>query len=126
MDESPQLNISIDPNQIKELVSEAILAQLSSDQRTSIIGQAVKSLVTETRGDYGRTIPSPLSVAFSNAVAQSAQKIAAELVEEDPEFKEAVRNAVKDAMSAAMKDSYKLTEAVTETVVKVILDGARY
>ena len=53
MSESPQLNISIDLDQIKSLVSEAVLAQLDSEKPTNIIRQAIDALQVRPKARYG-------------------------------------------------------------------------
>jgi hypothetical protein len=79
------MDIKFDDAQLKTLVAEGILANLTGDQRESIISQALAVLLEPTKGNYGAAGPSPLQSAFTAAVSRLSLQLATEMVDENPE-----------------------------------------
>lgn len=77
-------SITIDSEAVRAIVSKAIVDQLGEDQRQAVIAQAVEALLDEPKDHYGKTItPSPLALAFKDAVRQIAHDVVREYLAED-------------------------------------------
>lgn len=112
------MQLSLDDDTIRGLVSEGIIAQLSGEQREKIIGEALSSILKPGPSSYGRTEPSPLQLAFNMAVNNVAQRIAVELIEEDPEL----RTRIKAQVLAGVENL--LTNDSLKWALSNVLDAA--
>lgn len=100
-------NIQIDTEAIQTIAQKAILEGLGQDQRDLIIQQAVEGLLARPknqnswRGDHD---PSPLQIAFNNAVSSVAMQIAREVVAEDERVKERIRELMGEVIAELLGD----------------------
>jgi hypothetical protein len=94
------MGLVIETDQVKELVSAAIMQGITTDQRNILIKSAIEYLITPPKKEnfYGRDPVSPLQEAFNNGIYTAAQVIAREVVASDPAVQEKIRALLNDAL----------------------------
>lgn len=115
------MNITLDNDQVRTLVQEGIIAQLTGEQREAIISQALAALLTKPRDNYGRESVSPLQSAFNTAVQRVSERLATELIEENPEVRSRIKEQLIGGVELALKD-YRVKSAITDTITKALDD----
>lgn len=75
---------------LKQAISEAILSQIDGDARETLIREAIQNLLKPDRDQYGRETPNGtvLQQAFARGVRGLAEKVVADLIENDPKVRE--------------------------------------
>lgn len=97
------MNIQINPDDVKALVSEAILKTLDDEKRATLIKDAIAHLLTPpTGGGYGYDKTTPLQSAFRVAVEHTARRLCLEMLEQDEGLKGQIRALLTEAMEKAM------------------------
>jgi len=123
-----EFKLNIDEKQIKDLVAEGLLAQLTEELRADILKQAVAYLLTPPTGDrynvYGSR-ETPLQAAFNQAANAAVRDIVTEMTLEDGEFQQKIRNAVGETVLAATRDEWDLQEAVAQGVGQALMQAWR-
>lgn len=101
------LQIKMDDDAMKAVVSRAILDQLDSAKRDQILEQAVTTLLTARKDPTGWSAKetTPLQQAFDQAVRSVAMDAVTETLNANPQFKERIRSLVADALAAVMDES---------------------
>lgn len=118
--------IEIKDEDMKRLFSEAILAHISATGRDTLIKEAIRYLLTEQERqgpNYSKIKFTPLSEAFSNAVACEARQIIKEHIEQDPQIKEAIATVVQAAVLKMLADP-TLVESITTMITQLFAKAA--
>lgn len=114
--------MKLDLGDMEAVVSAQVLASISDEVREKILSDAVKMLITaqQRKDRYDRPIetPSMIHEAFNAAVRGLAQKIAVELIEENPEVERRVREAAGEAIIVWMEDDGNLMGSLAEAIVE--------
>ena len=114
------INLKLDEEGLKKLAAEAILAQLTTEEKASILQQAVQFLLTPKETSYGYRKTTPLQDAFQVAVQQIAHQVAKEVLDEMPE----VREKMKEVAGAAyMRALTELREETTKALADSLVDA---
>lgn len=116
------MNIQLDSEMMKGLVSEALMKALDQEKRDILIQSAIKHLVTP-EDHYGSRRESPLESAFRNACHNVAQTTATEMLTNDPAFQARVRQLLDEAMVRVMDTN---REATIERLAEAIAVGMTY
>jgi hypothetical protein len=111
------VEIKLDNDLLKSVVSEAIVKSLDEEKRNALIQGAIQALLTpqQTSGYYGRK-ETPVEQAFNEAVRNVAHKVAEEMLAGD----ERVRARLKELMNAAL---VKVMDDNREATVTKIADA---
>jgi hypothetical protein len=102
--------IEIDNETLKSVVSEAIFASFSSEQKENMIKAALSHLMTPQTNTYNHRSISPIQQAFNESLDRVARSIALELLEKDDAVKAQINSLIIEAME-------KVTTANRESVV---------
>lgn len=114
------LHLTLPPEQMQALLSEAILAQLTPEVQKQIIKDALTFLLAPTRGGGYGSGKTPLQEAYENAASRVATKVAEEKLVKDPEFIENVEGVIAEA---AQKAFFTDREATVKRVADAIVSG---
>ena len=109
-------------DELKSIMSEAILRAVDEKTRDALIKQAIAYLLAPQEPAYrgAERRPSPLEEAYKWAVESYAKRMAHELLEQD----EGVKGQVKGLLQEAMERAFvKHREATVERVAKAIAEG---
>lgn len=119
------MDVKLDANSVRELVSEALLRQLDEQKRDELLKGAIAHLITPVKGQglYGRDEPSPLARAFNGAVEHAAQSIVRETLANDEAFKAQIRGLITDAVVTLETDN---REARVRKLADAIARGLAY
>jgi hypothetical protein len=113
-------SISIPADAMQQVVAKAIMEGLTEDQRTSVIASAVQYLLTPQKvNSWDREGPTPVEVAFKNAVDKVVREVAFDMVEANEDLRAKIRDMVQDAIAAVLRDDsagYDLRENVVTTL----------
>lgn len=93
------MNLNISDEQLKVVMSAAILQVLDAQSRESIIQEAIGYLMTERQGDWGKKLGTPLQIAMQRALEAVAHKIAQEYVANSEELKAKIKELVEKGMA---------------------------
>lgn len=125
----PRFDIKLDEEDIKKLVAEGVLAQLSEESKNTLIKEALAFLLNgpnETDA-YGRPVTriAPITQAFQIAAQRVANDVVEELLTQNSEFQSSVRKMVTDTLHKAMGDEdddydYDFEQIVLESLVKAL------
>ncbi|MEH1893171.1 MAG: hypothetical protein V7K92_28400 [Nostoc sp.] len=127
------MDIKLNEDKLKTLVTEAIFAELTTpESREELIKQAIASLLIPRtqQGTYGsRETYDPLQNAVDVAVSKAAQQILIEEVKNHPQLKEGIKNVVNKVIDSFLNND-AVIEAVAENLGQLIIDsvvrGKRY
>lgn len=116
------VKLNLDNEQLKLLMSEAILQALSTQQRDALLRGALEYLVTSTRDDRGRPMPSPLQMAFNAALRDAAQSVIAAELEENTAAQQQLKALITAAYEHALTgDSPGLVSRISAALVKALV-----
>ena len=100
-------NLNLPDDQMREIVSAAILQTVTAENRDALITAAISSLLKPNSSGFGAK-ESPLQAAFNSAIHQKAKQIVTEMLDADEQIKTALENiiisAAKKAFSAEKKN----------------------
>lgn len=119
----PGIEVTLTDEQLKNVMGEAILAQMDDAMRASVIRQAITYLTTEQKGSssyYGQRT-SPLQDAFNRALGQLANEIVRTYVQENDAFRTAIKGIVEQAATEALTMNQELRKSITEAVAHEIV-----
>lgn len=102
------MNISLDSEQLKSLVSEAIFKSLDEEKRNALVQGAIAHLLTPASTGYGRA-KSPIEDAFMYGVQAVATRIATEILENDEKVKEKIRDLLNESLVRVMETNREET-----------------
>lgn len=120
-----QFDLKIDEAQIKGLVAEGILSQLTEEGRQNLIKQAIEYLLTPPKSTdrYSTTTPkSPIQEAFENAATWVVRDVVKDIIEKDEAFKTTVNNMVTDTVAAAMDNDYDFQKLVSDAYSEALMN----
>lgn len=96
------LNVSLDPESVKELITGAIFEQIGQEGRDALVRQALTALTMAEKDRYGQPMPTPLQIAFTNAVTAAAHKVVMETLRDDPAIEVAIADLLGPLRQAAI------------------------
>lgn len=115
------IDISMNSDQLKDLVQEAILRAMDENQRETLIQAAIRHLLTSD-STYGRR-ESPIQHAFNSAVNGVAILIAKEQLEANTEVSAKMESLIQAALVKVMDEN---REKTIERIAAAITDGLAY
>ncbi|HXH95254.1 MAG TPA: hypothetical protein VNN25_27010 [Thermoanaerobaculia bacterium] len=93
------MDIKLETDTIKAIVSEAVMASLTSEKREALIQNALNYLLTQKKDGYSNHPPeSLLESAFKQALGTIAREISSEMLANDTRVREVVRKMIADAV----------------------------
>jgi hypothetical protein len=102
---------------LKEIVTEAILTQLTEETKNALLGAALQHLIEEPRGEYGRPMKSRLTAAFEDSVAQVARKIVNDLLNDEAKgYYVQIEKIVEAGIKKAILNREDMINAVAASV----------
>ncbi len=108
MPEKPNITIEIPTEGLRSVVHQYVMEQLDTEQRSTIVAQAISYLLTPQTAAYGRPATSPLEDAFNNAVGIAMNQIAREIVAEDPGVRTQLYNLMGESIRKWLnEDAYE-------------------
>lgn len=114
------LNITLDSEAIRKMVTESVLAQIEPQQQKAIIESAVQQMLTPPVNGYsGRKELSPLQQAFNTAVNNYCHDIARTWLAQ-PEVQEKLRTAAVDALGKLLETNWSLSGELGSAIAKAI------
>ncbi len=113
------MDIKLDPESLKDVVSAAILKSLDDTKRDVMIEAALKHLLTPQGGSAYHKAESPLQTAFNNAVSFVATQIAKETLENDSSVKANIQALLNEAFVKVMSENREKTvSSIADAIVK--------
>ncbi len=111
------MQLDLKDEDLRKLVSEAILRSLDEKKREAMISEAIKVLLTADTSRYssGR---SPLQDAFNSAVRIFAEEEVRKSLQSDPAVSEKIKGLIADAWTKFL-DGEKRDELVSEIAEKI-------
>lgn len=121
------MEIKMDPEMLKDVVSAAILKSLDDTKRDALIESAIKYLLTPQGGGVYSKSESPLQRAFNTAVHQVAIQIAKDTFEKDESVKTKIQALLTEAFSKVMGENREKTvSTIADAIVKGLSSDSRY
>jgi len=114
------INLKLDEEGLKTLAAEAILAQLTTEEKASILQQSIQYLLTPKDSGYGYRKTTPLQDAFQVAVQKMAHEIAREVLDDMPEIRAKMKELVGEAYIKALVE---LREETVNSLSSSIVDA---
>lgn len=116
------MELKLSDDQLKSLVSEAILNAINQEQRAILIKEAIQHLLQPKDGSgYHGQRMSPLQDSFNIAVQRVAHDICRDALENNADIKEQIRALVAESFRKALVDERSSTvERVTEGIVRAM------
>jgi len=90
------MEIKIDEQAVRDVVTKSIMDQLGEDARETMISAALAYLLDPKKDGFNKGI-SPIQEAFNNAIGQAARTIVFDLVENDPDIRQKIVILVGEA-----------------------------
>lgn len=113
------MDIKLDPETLKDVVSAAILKSLDDTKRDALIESAIKYLLTPQGGSAYNKAESPLQMAFNNAVHGVAIQIAKETLEKDATVNANIQALLTEAFTKVMGENREKTvSSISDAIVK--------
>jgi hypothetical protein len=103
------MDIKIDKDALREIVSAAILEKMSQEQRDLLIQQALASLLQAPPDSYGKKQPTKMEDLFREATYGAARDIVKEILASDTALKEKLAVACRDALTRALNNDELVT-----------------
>ena len=96
-------NLNLPDDQMREIVSAAILQTVTTENRDALIAQAIANLLAPNSSGYGRK-ESPLQEAFNSAVFNKAKQIVVEALDLDETLNTKIKAIVIEAAEKALSE----------------------
>ena len=96
-------NLNLPDEQMREIVSAAILQTVTAENRDALITQAIASLFAPNSSGYGSK-QSPLQDAFNSAVFAKARQIVIEVLDLDETLNNKIKAIIVEAAEKALSD----------------------
>lgn len=119
------MKIELDQETLKSVVSEAIFTSLTEAQRQVMITSALSYLMTPQSSGYGSSRPSttPIQEAFNHAVGGVANRIASDMLTNDPEISSKIKGLIEEAVAKIVGENRaniidKVANAIAEGLTK--------
>jgi hypothetical protein len=120
------MDLKVPDEQMKEIVSTAIMRSLDEKARETLIADAIKYLLTPQPGrghwDTGR---SPLQDMFREAVASCARDMVRDHIKSNCGFSAQVQEVVAQAATKLFTDKDKLVDKVAEAIERGLTERDR-
>jgi hypothetical protein len=114
------MQIPIDQDALRELVSKAILDSLTGDKRDELLKGAIKDLIEtpKSTSTYGPKV-SKLEQAFSQAVEVAANRIITDMMNNDEALVSKIKGVMVEAVEHAFEETgrAKMIEAISNAIV---------
>lgn len=123
------MELKLNEEKIKELLSGAILKELGENQRDVLIAQSISYLLSEQKRGEGYYAEKfiPLHEAFNKAVKCVANKVVLEYVENNEEIKQKIKDLFAEgAEQLFTKHREKILEAMAEAFARGFKDADEY
>jgi hypothetical protein len=116
------MEIKIEQDKVQEIISQAILRELGSEQRDLLIAQAIQYLLKEQQAGSGYSSRKfiPLHDAFNNAVANSARQIAHDYIHNNAEVQQKLKELLTEAMDRVFVAK---RETIVEAIATAVIRG---
>lgn len=117
------MKLDVSDEQMRTIVSGAILAHLAPEGRDEILRSAVVELMTTRDEGYGARARrvSKLQLAFENAVLTVAQDVAREMLTQDEALRAKIRGLMAEAWARAFDKEREATlTRVSEALVRAM------
>lgn len=92
------MKIELSEENLKSVVSEAIMNSLSLEQRNVLIQNAISYLLTPTSNSLYDQKKSPMQEAFNNAISQVAREVVTEEMKSNSEIKLKIKELMANAI----------------------------
>jgi uncharacterized protein (UPF0335 family) len=117
--------IQFNEEQMRAVVTKAIVEGLGEEQKTLVIQQAIESLMKPAKSSgYPVDNRSVLQVAFDNAVGFALDRVArAEL--EKPEYVEKMRKLFQDVAAKVLDDDNEGRQLLRDAITSALTEGIR-
>lgn len=114
------MDIKLDEQMMRGLVSEALLKSLDENQRALLIAGAIQQLLNPEKPPYGGgRAESQMERAFRESVSIVAQRIVTERLTEDADFKAKINALLNEALIAVMETNRETTvKQIAEAITK--------
>lgn len=110
------MNIQFDNDQLKAVISEAILRNFDEQKRDALIQGAITHLLTPERPGYGGKAESPIERAFRDALRWQAEALARDMISNDETIKAKLKGLIVDAMERVFANPDGLTKRIADAV----------
>ena len=117
------MDIKLDLDQIKELVSESIYASLDEQKKETLIKGALIHLLTPTGNSVYSPKTSPLEDAFNRAIFICAREISTDLLSKNEETKQKITGLLMEALTKITETN---REKTIDRLANAITDGLAY
>lgn len=117
-----EINLKLEEESLKKMAAEAILAQLSTDERASILQQAVSFLLTPKEQGLGYRKTTPLQDAFQIALQKIAHEVAREVLDDMPEIQANMKEVAAEAyMKALVERREETVNRLSSSIVDAMM-----
>lgn len=116
------MDITLDKEMVKSVVSAAILQMLDAQKREALIKEAIQHLLSPGTDSWNRG-RSPLQEAFANACRLIAVEIAKEMLEKDEQVKARIRELI---LEAYMRVTEQNREKTVQRIAEALERGMAY
>jgi len=110
-------NLNLPDDQMREIVSAAILQTVTAENRDTLITEAIANLLRPNSSGYGSKT-SLLQEAFNFAVNQKARQILTEMLNTDEKIKAQVSGVIAKAAEKAFNEERK--EQMIDSMARAI------
>lgn len=124
------MNLQINDDAMRQAISAAIIAQISTESRDELIQTAINHLVAPRKTDAwrGDSLPSPLEEAFTRAVEIYANTAVREWIETNDEVKALIEGKLSELFATyvqGLSESDELTSKLNAAVLAYGMEKAR-
>jgi len=120
------MDIKLDPETLKDVVSAAILKSLDDTKKDAMIESAIKHLLTPQGGGTYHKAESPLQTAFNTAVNLVAMQIAKETLENKPSVRANIEALLSEAFVKVMSENREKTVSTIADAITKGLSSSNY
>ena len=116
------MDLRIPDDQMRQLVTSAILQSLTPEHREKLLSGAIQSLISlPQEGRYGEKLPSTLTAIFAEQAKEVAKGMVKELIEQDGPTREKIRALLLDALERVFVTNHdKVAKEMAEAVEKAV------
>lgn len=120
MSSDEPMKIDLSDGQMKALIREAILVNITDKQREEILSRAVVDILTPKERGYGSRPTTPLESAMRYAIDKVSNEIAEEVLRSSPETMAIIRQTVSSAMLVAVRSRDEFRKSVVSNLSSAI------
>lgn len=109
------MNLSLNDDQLKTVISGAVLQAITPESRDKLLSEALSSLLKAGSSDYDKK--SPLQRAFDHAIADIAREMVTKQFSEDQAVRQKVGDLVAEAVTRVLDgDREKIVKKMSESL----------